>query len=107
MDLDAGDEATDVADEPREREELPPPEPMREAMDQHRVEARVRERDLDHRASRRIALEDRADVLAEPLPGSRRFLESRFRVCVAVVVHPASCLRLFRRAPSSRFRRSL
>src|SRR3546814_1953514 len=50
MDFDAGQESSDLRDRPRRQLPIPPPSPMRQAMQHDRMKARVAERNLQGRA---------------------------------------------------------
>ena len=71
MDLDAGEEAADVREEPGRRPEAPPPEPVRGPVEPDRVDTGIAERHLERRASRGIALEDRANVTSHLVEHAR------------------------------------
>src|SRR6266508_1245619 len=65
MDLDAGQAARHVRDEPRERRVTSVPEPVRQTVTGERVNARRAEQHLEPRASGGVTLQDHVDVSAE------------------------------------------
>src|SRR5439155_21329923 len=64
VDLDARDEAAQVADGPRGERRAVRPEIVRDAMHPERVEAWIEERDLDARARGRVVPPHRVDVFS-------------------------------------------
>jgi hypothetical protein len=57
VNLDPRDPSPEVRNEARQPLETAIPEPVREAVDEHRVEARIARHDFPRRARRRVALE--------------------------------------------------
>ena len=82
MDLDAGQPARQMRIEPRQPLEAMGPQPVAEAVEQHRVHPRIGGEDLEAGAGRRIAVEYAADVFSDTLEheiryaGKRRSLET-------------------------------
>ena len=72
VDVDAGQEAAQVADDPRRELDAATPEPVRHAIQHERVHAGIRQHHLEARTRRGVALEDDLDVLLEMLPGRAR-----------------------------------
>src|SRR5207249_1637906 len=75
MDLDPGEEAADVAHEPRQRGKLPLPNPVRQPVDKDRVKTGISNCHFPRRPRRRIALENRLDIFFKRFPHDRRFGE--------------------------------
>ena len=63
MDLDAGQDAADMADEPAHQQPAVPPGPVAQAVEQQCVKSRIAQDNLDPRPRRGIAFHDRRDVL--------------------------------------------
>jgi hypothetical protein len=69
--LDARQPAAQVRDEPGEQVEARPVQPVGDPVDPERLQPRVAEHDLGRRPRGGVTLEDRRDVLDEPLPQHR------------------------------------
>ena len=67
VDLDPGQDAPDMGDQPADEQQSRTPRRMGEAVEQDGREPRIAEHDLQPRAPGRIALGDRVDILSEPL----------------------------------------
>jgi hypothetical protein len=67
MDLDAGEDATDVGDETAKKMELAHPQPVRDALHPDSVEPRITENNLSRAARGRVSLENHFDILPERL----------------------------------------
>src|SRR5690606_16293223 len=67
MDLDAGQPATERRNKARQHLPVALPQPMRQAVKQYRVQARVVEQHLKAVACRRVAMKYRLDILANAL----------------------------------------
>ena len=68
MNLNSGQEPSDVAHETCQGGQLALPEPVRDPVDKNRVEPRIGDRNFPDRPCRRIALEHRLDIFFERLP---------------------------------------
>jgi hypothetical protein len=67
MDFNSGQESSDVAHETCQGRQLTAPEPVRDPVDENRVEPRIGNRYFPDRARRRIALEYCLDIFFERL----------------------------------------
>src|SRR5665213_1161754 len=67
MDFDAGEDATEIRHETAEHQPAMAPQPMRQAVAQHRVEARIAQNDLQPGARSRVEAQNRVDILAHSL----------------------------------------
>jgi len=82
MDLDPGQPAAEMGDEPGKPLEPVVPQPVAETVDEHRMHPRVGGEDLETVAGRRIAVVYTADVFSDALEhairyaGKRRSLET-------------------------------
>ena len=80
VDLDAGEEARDVRNEPSQPLETGQPEHVGETVEGKSVEARIAGEHLPHRSCGGVAVEDAADVFAGSLEhGSAFFLRGNRR----------------------------
>ena len=67
VNLDPGHEAAYLRDEPRRDEPAATPQGVGQAMEHQRMDAGIAQHDLETRPRRRIALENRLDILAQTL----------------------------------------
>jgi hypothetical protein len=64
MDLDAGEEPSEVRQQPTEESPAAHPGAVRHPVPEHRVEARIGEHHLESRSGRRVACNQRVDLVA-------------------------------------------
>ncbi len=71
VDLDAGHGAAQLADESRAEWMTPRPQAVSQTVHRHRMESGIEEQHLGDAAGRRVTVEDRLNVLAEPPPEAK------------------------------------
>mgnify|MGYP001820787320 FL=1 len=71
MDLDAGDGATRLADQPCEKRMPPSPQPVGKSVHRYRMESGIQEQHFGDTSRRRVAVEDGLDVFAELPPEAK------------------------------------